>query len=220
MGLAIFEASGTFSPADYGLIAGNVIDVICVGGGGSGAYSYYKTYGGPGDPEGEMYIESVAGSESSVSAVSSANGTVMAKGETASVENHVGGGAGGYLPGISFYGGNGGSGVGLASARDNVQSPYCNPGGRGNKGASGGFYSQSSPPFGAGGNGYGAGGGGKYQHSRNDAQPAEGGDAGKIAYGSIILQGTADIAVTVGSGGVNTALNEMRGADGVVLIFW
>ena len=36
MGMQIFEQSGTFRPADWGLKAGDIVQVIAVGGGGGG----------------------------------------------------------------------------------------------------------------------------------------------------------------------------------------
>lgn len=39
MGFSLFETSGTFNPSDYGLKAGDVINVVCVGGGAAGDYA-------------------------------------------------------------------------------------------------------------------------------------------------------------------------------------
>lgn len=36
MGYILFTQSGTFNPADHGLIIGDTINVVCVGGGGGG----------------------------------------------------------------------------------------------------------------------------------------------------------------------------------------
>ena len=153
MGMKIFESVGTsnFSPSDYGLKAGDVVDVICVGGGSSGVAT-----------TGSGISPSVSGGASSFgSYVSSANGVVMAKGGEASGAI-CGGGAGGYMPGIGGYGGNGGIGSGdtlcgmAGGVNGNCVSPWANPHGVGNKGAGGG----NSDSFSPGGNGYGAGGGG------------------------------------------------------------
>ena len=38
MGFQLFESSGTFKPTDWGLKVGDVITVICVGGGASGGH--------------------------------------------------------------------------------------------------------------------------------------------------------------------------------------
>ena len=37
MGFQLFESSGTFNPSDWGLKAGDIISIVCVGGGGGGA---------------------------------------------------------------------------------------------------------------------------------------------------------------------------------------
>ena len=37
MGFQLFETSGTFNPATWGLKAGDIISIVCVGGGGGGA---------------------------------------------------------------------------------------------------------------------------------------------------------------------------------------
>lgn len=36
MGMQIFESSGTFDPAVHGLKIGDVLQIVCVGGGGGG----------------------------------------------------------------------------------------------------------------------------------------------------------------------------------------
>lgn len=213
MGLAIFETSGSFNPASYGLIAGNVIDVICIGGGSSGGYSQGSPQvGGSGE-----YSPSVDGGASSVGGVSSASGICMGRGEAASStsELYAGGGAGGYMPGVPFYGGNGGTGFGLASVKTDgsANSLYCNPSGDGNKGAAGHGSA-------AGGNGYGAGGSGRIVPYLTGAQSVEGGDAGKIRFASIVLASTAALTVTVGAGGVNAKDDSVHGAPGLVMIFW
>lgn len=33
MGYVLFTANGTFNPSDYGLVVGDVLNVVCVGGG-------------------------------------------------------------------------------------------------------------------------------------------------------------------------------------------
>lgn len=218
MGLQIFEASGSFSPADHGLHAGDVLDVICVGGGASGAYRYGSTQG-----------SSVAGGASSIGSVSSASGVVMGKGGRTQTKNGVkapGCGAGGYLPGLPVYGGSGADGwsevgaTGLAGTYAAPNSPWANPYGDGNKGATAGDTATNSDVNAApGGNGYGAGGGGA-SDTDTYVTGSNGGDAGKIAYGTIVLSSTDAISVTVGRGGVNTAVSAMHGAPGVVLVFW
>lgn len=208
MGLQIFEQSGYFDPAARGLKAGDTVDVICVGGGSSGAA--YKTVGT------QDHWPSVAGEASTFGDISSADGIVMGRGgagkDGAELRSQSGCGAGGYMPGLSMYGGSGGTpeiaGTGLAGTLVETPSPWCNFAGDGNKGAGG-----SLAP---GGNGYGAGGGGDGGYG----YAAPGGDAGKIAFGSMILTSTAPIAVTIGAGGVNEQVSTVSGAPGVVLVFW
>lgn len=211
MGLQIFTQSGVFDPAARGLHAGDTLDVICVGGGSSGVF--YRSLPAP-----AQIWPSVPGGESIFGDLSSADGVRMGRGGPGELisENQyqAGCGAGGYLPGVPMYGGNGGTaslpGGGLAGTTLASASPWCNPWGNGNKGA-------GSPSNGsAAGNGYGAGGG-SYGSS---AYSGGGGDAGKIAMGSVTLADTEEISVTVGAGGVNEATDTASGAPGVVLVFW
>lgn len=208
MGLKIYERSATFSPSSFGLKAGDILDVICVGGGSSGAYFASGSAS-----------ESVAGGNSSFGNISSANGTIMAKGEMPTESGRVGCGAGGYMPGVPFYGGNGGYPIGMAGTSQSPVSPYCNPGGNGNKGATGGYlpFVASGQAFAPAGNGYGAGGGAA-RTTGNSIQ--NGGDAGKIEFGSVVLANTNNISVVVGSGGVNAGNSDQKGAPGVVIVFW
>lgn len=213
MGLQIFETSGTFNPASRGLKAGDTLDVICVGGGSSGVF--YKVITG----QSQQLWPSVSGGDSSFGAyVSSANGITMGRGGPANNGSVSGCGAGGYLPGVPIYGGNGGNGsvkgTGLAGSALDTPSIWCNYNGSGNKGA--GAYEADIPA----GNGYGAGGSGHGFGASALKYPAPGGDAGKIAFGSVTLQNTNAINVTVGAGGVNEQSDQVSGAQGVVLVFW
>lgn len=198
MGMKIIEQSGNFTPSDYGLITGDVLDLILVGGGQSGSYA---------DPDGDP----ADGGDSSFGSLSSASGITMGYGEDLSTASDSGlaCGAGGYLPGVPFYGGNGGTPVGMAGIHEDQTpaSPYCNPRGAGNKGASGNAAS---------GHGYGAGGGAGWSNTVG----GKGGNAGKIAFGSVVLSSTSPISVTVGAGGINAAQSTLVGAPGVVIVFW
>lgn len=194
MGMKIIETSGTFNPADYGLTAGDVLDIICVSGGYAGWASSDNDRVDPGDSSFGSYV-------------SSANGIQMGQAVA------DGCGAGGYMPGVPFYGGNGGAPVGLAGTLVTPVSPYCNTGGFGNKGATG---SRAEGRITAGGNGYGAGSAGDHTVSGTVTQ---GGDAGRIAFGSAVLADASPITVTVGAAGVNNGQG-MAGAPGVVVVFW
>lgn len=213
MGMQIFESSGSFDPAARGLVAGDTIDVICVGGGWSGEH-----YDNSVSPSAQI-SPSVAGGESSCGSVSSSSGILMGTGgEGSDADPYAGAGAGGYMPGLAMYGGNGGTtdtpGMGMAGSLLTSPSPYVNYTGDGNKGAGGRHVYGNR--VGPGGNGYGAGGGGfgTLQYKAN------GGKSGKISFGSITLTSTSPIAVTVGAGGVNAVSELVSGAPGVVLVFW
>ena len=43
MGFQLFTTSGTFNPASWGLKAGDVLQIVCVGGGGGGSYMHYES---------------------------------------------------------------------------------------------------------------------------------------------------------------------------------
>ena len=142
--------------------------------------------------------------------LTSASGVIMGFGKTSS------GGAGGWLPGVSIWGGDGVTGTNQPSGLAGVggdgvtsTSPFANTvsAGSGNCGSIG-----SSP--GAGGNGYGAGAGspnsitltGNWPTNSNTptqtlSMVSSGGDAGQIVFGSFSLSSTGSIPVTVGNGG-------------------
>ena len=248
MAMIIFEKSGEFNPADYGLGVGDVLNVICVGGGQGGgvANDSYDAHATPQD-----------GGESSFGDyVSSASGTCMGKGGR-SVENdgryRPGAGAGGYLPGLPVFGGHGADSetdgtrpvLGLAGCfvpEQATVSPYCNPRGPGNKGGrvfsrnhTGEETEKDEYYQAACGNGYGAGSpgwNGSEYYSRCD-YPLAGGNAGKMSIGSCILKTLDVIPVAVGEGGDTVATYlvysggsqverqvHSRGVDGVVIVTW
>ena len=213
MGLQIFESSGSFDPAARGLTAGDTLDVVLVGGGSSGEFYIRETNEQP------IVSPRVAGTESTMGGLSSANGVRMGVGGAGNQSSspYAGCGAGGYMPGVPMYGGNGGTnsraGSGLAGTVLASASPWANPSGGGNKGARG-FADVPA------GHGYGAGGAGQGGGLHDMIYPASGGDAGKIAFGSITLANTNVISVTVGGGGVNAQSGTVSGAPGVVLVFW
>ena len=235
MGMAIFERSGTFDPTVYGLVAGDVLQVICVGGGSSGD-------GVTGSPSNANLVNGITGGTSSFgSHVSSDDGYTIGTGgksfATTGASNfaaYAAGGAGGYLPGIPMFGGNGGDGNGAPASglggqggnSDVSPSQICNTRGNGNKGAGYGNamnnQSTGAEVDAAGGNGYGAGGGGVAYTSSSKSLAGYGGDAGKFMLGTVILPTLDQIAVTVGTGGASVGANYAsgRGADGVVIVTW
>lgn len=227
MAMIIYEKSGEFDPAAYGLGIGDAVQVICVGGGQAGGVAYQdESYSPPTD----------GGVSSFGDHVSSESGAIMGKGgESGRIGNHSylypGAGAGGYIPGLPVFGGHGSDCcidgengnvypvLGLAGCAVKSQatvSPYCNPKGDGNKGAkcyvveSNGDEETSEGYIGsntaASGNGYGAGSAGFCTQVYADYNfNLSGGNAGKISIGSHILTTLDKITVTVGSGGLNVA---------------
>ena len=246
MGMVIFEKSGTFNPSDYGLEIGTVLNIICVGGGSSGAVYAGTNY----------YAQTAGGTSSFGTFVSSNNGSVMGKGGLCTYDSDrkyysAAPGAGGWMPGLPEYGGNGAIAdqfadissytpcvVGLAGCYNPRQalSPYCNSWGVGNKGAAAYTWESNNTTKNlkdtAGGNGYGAGGPAAYAGTYSDSRPMDGGDAGKIFFGTHILQNLNSIAVTVGVGGTKTAFGytsystnvtyyvSSSGAPGIVVVTW
>lgn len=106
MGMVIFESSGVFNPGKYGLSPGDLIQIVCVGGGASGA----------GAGKGSYFPGSAGGASSFGSILSAAGGTAMSGGFTNILyvshdvnSNNVGvydhyfagwPGQGGWLPGV------------------------------------------------------------------------------------------------------------------------
>lgn len=226
MPLKIYESSDVFIPSDHGLKIGDYVDLICIGGGASGDYTYLReiTTG----VYGYGVSDSVEGGESTFGNLfSSASGYKMGIGGNLSTidspRTYYGGhGAGGYLPGIPIFGGNGGSGNGL-SGGTSFNAQYVNSNGPGNKGATGkiGVYD------GNGGNGYGAGAGahsfgeiGDKYIQAGTVLRSKGGDSGRLAIGSAKISSMDAINVTVGRGGVNEMDTNQHGAPGVVIVCW
>ena len=227
MPMKLYESTDVFIPSDHGLKVGDYVDLICIGGGASGDYAYLN------EVNTSVYVyavsNSVEGEESSFgNRFSSAsgykmgiggNGSTFSDGQSACYGGH---GAGGYLPGIPVFGGNGGSGNGL-SGGNGTNSMYTNSSGPGNKGATGTITTYD----GSGGNGYGAGAGAhsfgtigdKYIQAGSVYQ-SKGGDSGRIVIGSVKITSMDAIAVTVGRGGVNERDTNQHGAPGVVIVCW
>ncbi len=126
MGFVLFNASGTFSPLDYGLNTGDTIQVVVVGGGGGGGCNGGAAYsGGSGGTSSFGSYATAAGggggrcggasgypSQSTVGMYMGGMGTTAG-----------GGGAGGWIPGVIDWGGNGGSGIALSYGGATTQVP-------------------------------------------------------------------------------------------------
>ena len=107
MGFALFDQSGTFNPLDYDLSVGDVLEVMCVGGGGGGAcFQPATASGGNGGPSSfGSYLTALGGYGASAGGYWLGTPTqYMTKGS----------GASGYsnssTPGLYCYGGAGGGG--------------------------------------------------------------------------------------------------------------
>lgn len=232
MGMALFTTSDTFTPSDYGLVAGDNIVVVCVGGGqGGGGYKYLS-------------------SSSSYSSVSGSSGSASSFGSLVSAS----GGSGGFHDGMQLmqplnsgsapdrmlvrFGGVGEDGywhtngfvefsiTGLYTNKNVAASSSASTKPYGNAGSaycSTDTYTNNISYYytyfaGPGGLGYGAGGGGGigyYEKSTSATSLAgypnlagRGGKAGTITTKHIKLtaeQVTTAFTITVGAGGAGAA---------------
>lgn len=244
MGMQMFTYNDMFNPSDWGLEAGDMLQVICVGGGAGGDLV-----------DGGDLIKGSAGGQSSFGSYIVAKGgntdnsspSGMSRGGVGASRDgnyaYGGGGAGGYLPGIPVYGGDGGDAYYTdASFSGTVFFNNCAPSGLGGVGS----YSVPSnfmPLYydtmfanlkhcggnrgsgagdggygGAGGNGYGAGGGaGKSNSSSSLNFSIEeycGGNSGELVIGSVKLTSSSAISVIIGSGGDGGSVRGYHGGSG------
>lgn len=234
MGFVLFESSGTFNPSAYGLVPGDLLQVVCVGGGGGVAGTdYYVT-----DSSAQYGYSSKSvkfdGSASSFGSFLTAPGGVGGKDDY---------GQGGWIPDvpgvISFCKGISASGQVL---------PWCS--GR----VHGGYGPSYRVRADTGGAGFGAGaadGSSSYRSSSdsnanyNYQNPSwRGGSAGQFKEAAIVLASTDPINCVVGTGGVAysfsviqngyrinngnytyftrvyTSISCSAGAPGCVAVFW
>ena len=254
MGMQIFEKSGTFNPADWGLGAGDMVQVVCVGGGCSGDLTIVitntdKSIQGKsgGNSSFGTYVVAFGGSQMDYKICMGIGGKAAYDYERSNDIFASAGGAGGYMIGIPFYGGNGGDG--WYTRRETtmpVPITYNLPTGLGASGymnAPSGYYefavglpyanlhSYRGGNKGAGlrgGNGYGAGGGNNGR-VLDTTTPAftHGGNSGQIKIETVKLISNDQIQVTVGAGGESNTYSDLygnytsgKGADGVVVVTW
>ena len=159
MGMQMFTTSGTFNPTTHGLVAGDVLNIICVGGGGPGAdvtgsgtsaAPYVMAYGTAGGASSFGSVVSAPGG--SLANAAAQSGSMGSGGNSANSQNSnnvyvaAGGGAGGYEPGWPSFGGAGGNGA-VNLQTDPVSSTKHYPSGLGGAGVPRSFASGSLDPL-------------------------------------------------------------------------
>lgn len=129
MGFTIFESSGTFNPADYGLSIGDLIHLIVVGGGGGGAgTANLYTAGTAGNASSFGNILTAAGGlapsdkNSVTPSPGSFRGANGVSGKIGIYKNYSGGTV--LMPGYSVFGGGGADGwlPGVCKGRSGMPS--------------------------------------------------------------------------------------------------
>ena len=255
MGMQIFEKSGTFNPADWGLGVGDMVQVVCVGGGCSGDIGAINDDNRDKSIQGKSggnssfggYVKAFGGSQMDTKICMGLGGKSAFNYDRSDDIFAPAGGAGGYMIGIPFYGGNGGDG--WYTKRETTMSVPITENLPTGLGASGymnapfGYYefavglpyanlhSNRGGNKGAGlrgGNGYGAGGGAAGRVlGQADPQFYSGGNSGQIQFGTVKLLSAEEIPVIVGKGGDPNSYSDMymnltsgKGADGVVVVTW
>lgn len=241
MGMALFESSGVFRPANYGLNVGDLLHVICVGGGASGNGASSETDD----------VAGIAGGASSFgSLVSAAGGSVGAGALGVAPANTA---TTGTWSGYVAAGGDGQHGFLLNSiipiwvpsnqlhvllqllttlSSESINSGLLVNGGKTDKAGNGvsngsdstSSYAPATSVGGRGGLGYGAGGGGgafvRYRYAYQ--AKGNGGGAGVIKHYEYKLTDTVAVPVTVGTGGAANSATCPGGvgAPGCVAVFW
>lgn len=222
MGYVIFEQSGTFKPSDFGLVPGDTIQVVCVGGGASGCERYNAIAGNP-------------GGASSFGSYVTAPGANAPTGAGAQVETVIGGRAGlniydqtltvnwytlgapGWMPDIGWVpwptwqwssegkllrlAGFTGPQVKLPNFSSTLASAYATmPAFAKKTRACAGSGCSNGAGYHVGGYGYGGGGGSSGSTSSYNSS-AMAGNSGGVVNGIVTLTSASNITVTVGLGG-------------------
>lgn len=109
MGMVLFTQSGTFKPSDYGLSAGDALQIVCVGGGGAGGGS---NTGGNGSASSFGSIVSAAGGNGGPADASAAAQAFSSQGMAPTRVGWINPNEGTYYPynNLSPCGGDGGHG--------------------------------------------------------------------------------------------------------------
>ena len=244
MGFQLFETSGTFNPATWGLKAGDPLHIICVGGGGGGGGGYNSSAlnGANGSASSFGSIVTAAGGNGGMGGKNyMSNNTIQSgscPGSQAYFTSNLGGapfagsGGDGWIPGSTFPRcaatppGDNTNGFGISDSLGHVWIvgagiSTASTIDRGNNG-----YGNSNYVGGCGGIGYGAGGGGSNRTSSDSYSGAggNGGNSGVKTTAFYILPSTDSIAVTVGTGGTGSGSSTYGpgggGARGCVCVFW
>lgn len=224
MGFALFESSGTFKPASYGLVVGDTIQVVAVGGG----------KGGQGATNSESGANGSASSFGSYVTAAGASTLVDIKGITFAIDGGISAAIGSdgehgwgsalwrmpaWIPGIDIDVFN------ICSTLPDADALALRNAGATDKAMNGGarVSGRSCTVGGRGGLGYGAGGGGSVYIYGNDRYAAAGGKAGTVKIATITLSSLSTITVTVGAGGAgggDSLAKGGAGANGCVAVFW
>lgn len=225
MGYVLFTANGTFNPSSYGLVTGDTIQLLVVGGGASGQGVMGRTTPGTNS----------SGGTSSVGSIVSATGGVASKGCLGFSNYQIGAGGDGQhgcliptglapwtlMDYVSGY---------VAAVAASAEPSVYNTTGRVHLAYNGtaamsssGSYSARGVYAGRGGLGYGAGGGGAvYMYRSDGGQAGRGGAAGDMKAAVYVLPNANGISVTIGAGGAASSDNYPggAGAPGCVAVFW
>lgn len=225
MGFALFESSGTFNPANYGLVIGDMIQVVAVGGGkggqgvsnnghvDGGANGLASSFGSYVTAAGANTHVDTAGVSSTDSGISRSLGSDGEHGWGSALWRMPA-----WVPGID---------ADLVSTLNSLNGwgDTFRSAGATDKAMNGSAisYGSSSAAGGRGGLGYGAGGGGAaHANDGTDTGSGRGGKAGTVKITAITLSSLNSITVTVGTGGAGgnyTAVGG-AGANGCVAVFW
>lgn len=233
MGVIMMNKSGMFYPKDYGLVVGDTLELVLVGG---GAASTASEAGGEAQiPATGTFFGSYFSARPGIGRTD--GGSPGGKSTVSQTVQTGAGGGGGFFPGQAYQGGAGCSTTvpagtiiymktsgGTASRASNDSTPistYIFGANSGNFGGGNGYgdVSQYQAP-GFGGSGYGAGGGGYAKYTNSNSMTAlHGGAGGEILYAThIITQEDIDngIPVTVGMGGIWHGSNKPASIIGVL----
>lgn len=238
MGYVIFEQSGTFKPSDFGLVTGDTLQIVCVGGGASGCERHNAVAGNPGGASSFGSYVTAPGALAPTSSGVQAQTVIGGRAGLNIYDSNLSPiwytlGAPGWMPYMGWVpwpewqwssegkllrlNGFTGPQVKLNSFSSTLAAAAATlPAFAKKTRACAGSGCSSNAGYHVGGYGYGSGGGGGgsiINSSSNNSSMA--GNSGGVVEGIVTLASTANIAVTVGLGGANviapsTASNNTR----------